>query len=126
LLEISTIPLLRQYFASEMAAKVAKIIFRCHLQTIIQDIKTQKTNIRDSEVDKHLLEEAYQFINDLCSYNTNNTRLWKLIFSEVLDRFKFTLSLDDIFIGYFLSSLFGKCNLKLNYEHFDQNRKFFR
>jgi hypothetical protein len=109
-----------------MAAKVAKIIFRCHLQTIIQDIKTQKTNIRDSEVDKHLLEEAYQFINDLCSYNTNNTRLWKLIFSEVLDRFKFTLSLDDIFIGYFLSSLFGKCNLKLNYEHFDQNRKFFR
>lgn len=79
LLDTSSLELFRRYFASELVAKTAKMLFRCHLQTNLNEIKHNKTQVRESDVDVYLLEEAQTFLNDLVSRNSNNTRLWKII-----------------------------------------------
>lgn len=126
LLQSSTLELFRKYFASELAAKVAKMLFRCHLQTNLNEIKQNKTQVRESEVELYLLEEAQNLLNDLVSRNSNGTRLWKIINAEIFDKTKLNLSLDDLHIGYFLSSLFKKLGLQYNFEYFDTQRKFFQ
>lgn len=50
LLDSCRVELFRKYFASEIAAKAGKMLYRCHLQSNISDIKNNRTQVRDSEV----------------------------------------------------------------------------
>lgn len=52
----TSVVMLKQYFASEMAALVALTLYRNHMQNQIQDIGSNKIKLRDSEVELFLIE----------------------------------------------------------------------
>lgn len=54
--ENTEVPLLRQYFASEMAAKVAQSLLRNHLYNQMEEIRSKNIKMRESESEAFLVE----------------------------------------------------------------------
>ncbi len=73
-----------------------------------------------------MVEQAYQFLNDVVSNNGASDKLWRTIAAEVKRNYQVSFSKADIATGYFLSSLFQKSNLRFKYQLLAKGKECFR
>ena len=119
-------PLLKKYFVSEIASRVCKKIIKSELQQEIRRMEESHSSLSSQPNNIMLLDSAFGVLNDICSQNDRSDRIWRVVSQEIKRKFNVSFSKDDLSVGYFLSSLFQKSGLTLNYHFLIKDKNFLR